>query len=99
MKLSTTRVAESRGLLSARPPRLIQAPVGASLLASLSSPPPGPYWRHGRDSVQSYLEARPRLDAAAFPPELSCIGRRFRRLCGERCWPAISKPLLAASNA
>ena len=33
------------------------------------------------------------IDLAAFPPELSYIGRRFRSACGERCGPSISMPL------
>ncbi len=32
------------------------------------------------------------IDAAAFPPGLSYIGRRFRCSCGGRCRPSISKP-------
>jgi len=33
------------------------------------------------------------IGLAAFPPELSCVGRRFRCSCGERCRLTISKPL------
>jgi hypothetical protein len=51
--------------------------------------------RHGyRMDVHCWrCERSVTIDAAAFPAELSYIGRRFRCSCGERCCPTISKPL------
>jgi len=64
-----------------------EAPIILSTFGSLA--------RHGyRMDVSCWrCERSVTIDLAAFPADLSYIGRRFRCPCGERCWPTISKPL------
>ena len=67
----------------------LDAPIVLSTFASLA--------RHACEMSVNCRECErwATIDVAAFPPELSYVGRQFRCSCGERCRPTISKPMPA----